>query len=71
MRFPPPTLLVVGEKDAAVQKLNREGFLFLRGLKELAVVPGAGHLFEEPGAMEEVVRLAKSWFQRHLAAGAG
>lgn len=64
-----PTLLVVGGADEAVLKHNRQAFLFLRGIKELAVVPGAGHLFEEPGAMEEVVRRAREWFLRHVPAG--
>jgi len=64
-----PTLLVVGGDDEAVLKHNRHAFLFLHGIKELAVVPGAGHLFEEPGAMEDVVRRAREWFLRHLPAG--
>ena len=63
-----PTLLVVGGADEAVLKHNRRAFVFLRGIKELAVVPRAGHLFEEPGAMEAVVLRAREWFLRHLPA---
>jgi putative phosphoribosyl transferase len=61
-----PVLLVVGERDDAVVALNREAERHLRGPKELAIVPGAGHLFEEPGAMEAVARLARAWFTRYL-----
>jgi putative phosphoribosyl transferase len=64
-----PTLLIVGERDQTVLALNREAFQKLRGEKDLAIIPGATHLFEEPGALEEVARLAKEWFGRHLAAG--
>jgi putative phosphoribosyl transferase len=61
-----PTLLIVGGHDLQVLDLNREAMARMRGLVELAVVPGAGHLFEEPGTMEEVSRLAEQWFHRHL-----
>jgi pimeloyl-ACP methyl ester carboxylesterase len=61
-----PTLLIVGERDAAVIGLNREAFQHLGGEKALAIVPGATHLFEEPGTMEEVARLAREWFARRL-----
>ncbi len=61
-----PTLLIVGELDTTVLGLNRRAFAQLRVEKELAVVPGATHLFEEPGALEEVTRLAADWFVRHL-----
>jgi pimeloyl-ACP methyl ester carboxylesterase len=61
-----PTLLIVGERDEVVRQLNEEAHEQLRGEKELAVVPGATHLFEEPGALEEVARLAAAWFKRHL-----
>lgn len=61
-----PTLLIVGERDTTVVGLNRRAFAQLRVEKELAIVPGATHLFEEPGALEEVTRLAADWFVRHL-----
>jgi pimeloyl-ACP methyl ester carboxylesterase len=60
------TLLIVGERDDMVLKLNEEAFEQLRCVKELAGVPGATHLFEDPGALEEVARLAAVWFRRHL-----
>jgi putative phosphoribosyl transferase len=61
-----PTLLIVGERDSTVLELNREALRALRAEKALAVVPGATHLFEEAGALEEVARLAREWFGRHL-----
>jgi pimeloyl-ACP methyl ester carboxylesterase len=64
-----PTLLIVGEADELVLELNRRALELLPCEKELAVVPGATHLFEEPGALEEVARLAADWFTRHLADG--
>lgn len=65
-----PTLLVVGGDDRSVRVLNEEAFALLRCAKELQVVPGASHLFEEPGALERVAELAASWFSRHLVASA-
>jgi putative phosphoribosyl transferase len=62
-----PTLLIVGGADTVVIQLNREALAQLRGEKELVIIPGATHLFEEPGALEEVARLAREWFERHLA----
>ncbi len=62
-----PTLLIVGELDWEVLQLNRLALTRLTVEKELAVVPGATHLFEEPGTLEEVARLAKEWFIRHLS----
>ena len=62
-----PTLLIVGGRDLAVLDLNRKALEALRVEKVLAVVAGATHLFEEPGALEEVARLAREWFDRHLA----
>jgi putative phosphoribosyl transferase len=59
-----PTLLVVGGRDEAVLKLNRDALARLEGKAELVVIPGAAHLFEEPGALEEVARLAAAWFER-------
>jgi putative phosphoribosyl transferase len=61
-----PTLLVVGGADRAVLDLNRTALRQLKGQGELAVVPGAGHLFEEPGALQRVAELATTWFRRHL-----
>lgn len=61
-----PTLLIVGEHDREVLRLNREALAQLAAPKELAVVPGATHLFEEPGTLEEAARLAKEWFVRYL-----
>jgi len=64
-----PTLLIVGGSDDAIIRLNEEALGKLLCVKELKIVPGATHLFEEPGKMEEVARLAADWFQRHLRAG--
>jgi putative phosphoribosyl transferase len=63
-----PTLLIVGGNDAAVLALNRQAFAVLPGEKALRVVPGASHLFEEPGALEEVAALAARWFLQYLPA---
>jgi putative phosphoribosyl transferase len=63
-----PTRLIVGGADDVVLRLNEEALARLRCEKDLEVVPGAGHLFTEPGALEEVSRLAAEWFERHLAA---
>jgi putative phosphoribosyl transferase len=62
-----PTLLIVGGNDDVVLELNREAQAQLRAESRIAVVPGATHLFEESGALEEVARLAGDWFLRHLA----
>lgn len=61
-----PTLLIVGERDVDVLQLNRRAYERLGGEKELRVVPGATHLFEEEGALEQVVRHAQEWFGRYL-----
>jgi putative phosphoribosyl transferase len=61
-----PTLLIVGGNDEVVLELNEQALRLLRCPKELVVIPGATHLFEEPGALEEVARLAKKHFQRYL-----
>lgn len=61
-----PTLLLVGGFDDVVLDLNRDAFAVLRCTKELVVVPGATHLFEEEGALEQVARHAAAWFSRHL-----
>jgi putative phosphoribosyl transferase len=60
------TLLIVGGLDREVLELNRRAQRELTALNELAVVPGATHLFEQPGALEQVARLARAWFERHL-----
>ena len=61
-----PTLLIVGGDDRQVIELNRAALAQLRCEKQLVIVPAATHLFEEPGALDEVARLARDWFQRHL-----
>jgi dienelactone hydrolase len=61
-----PTLLIVGGADPVVLELNKEAFELLQPEKQLVVIPGATHLFEEPGALEEVARLAADWFTQHL-----
>lgn len=61
-----PTLLIVGGDDAAVLELNRQALATLSREKELVIVPGASHLFEEPGTLEEVAGLARDWFVRHF-----
>lgn len=63
-----PTLLIVGGADKLVLELNRQAFELLRTEKRLVVVPGATHLFEEPGALEQVAQLAVDWFSRYLGA---
>ncbi len=63
-----PTLLIVGGDDTEVLALNREALRDLRGEKRLTVVPGATHLFEEPGTLDAVARLAADWFALHLHA---
>jgi putative phosphoribosyl transferase len=65
-RVKSPTLLIVGGYDGPVIEMNEEAYAWLRCEKELKIVPGATHLFEEPGALEEVARLAARWFQEHL-----
>ncbi len=70
-RVTAPTLLIVGGMDRFVLELNREALAQLTGEKALHVVPGATHLFEEPGALEEVSRLAGSWFADHLQEAPG
>ncbi len=62
-----PTLLIVGGRDPEVLRLNEEARRRLKGESELVVIPGATHLFEEPGALERVAELAAEWFGRHFA----
>ena len=61
-----PTLLIVGERDPVVIDLNREAERQIPGETRLVIIPGATHLFEEPGTLEQVARLARDWFLRHL-----
>jgi putative phosphoribosyl transferase len=61
-----PTLLIVGERDEQVLQLNKQALAHLAVEKELSVVPGATHLFEEPGTLEQAANLAKNWFIRYL-----
>ncbi len=61
-----PTLLIVGGRDLPVMAMNRDAFGELRAEKKLVVIPGATHLFEEPGALEEVAKLATNWFANYL-----
>src|SRR6266516_3823842 len=61
-----PTLLIVGGLDYPVIEMNEEALERMRCEKELKIVPGATHLFEEPETLQEVARLAANWFQRHL-----
>jgi len=61
-----PVLLIVGGSDYQVLELNRRAYDMIKAEKHLAIIPGATHLFEEPGALEEAARLAADWFKRHL-----
>jgi putative phosphoribosyl transferase len=61
-----PTLLIVGGRDSAVVPLNRSAMRRMRAPVRLEIVPGASHLFEEPGTLEQVARLARDWFAAHL-----
>jgi len=63
-----PTLLIVGERDEEVLRLNKKAYAQLKCEKAIAVIPHATHLFEEPGALEEVARLAARWFRKHVKA---
>jgi pimeloyl-ACP methyl ester carboxylesterase len=65
-RVTAPTLLIVGGRDTEVIALNRVAQADLAGESQLVIVPGAGHLFEEPGALENVAALARDWFLAHL-----
>ena len=66
-RVKAPTLLIVGEKDRLVDEINRQAFYRLSAEKEMVIVPNATHLFEEPGALDEVGTLTSQWFSRFLA----
>lgn len=62
-----PTLLLVGSHDYGVIELNEEAFTQIKSIKELVLISGATHLFEEPGTLEQVAAQAADWFTRHLA----
>lgn len=64
-----PTLLIVGGRDPTVHDLNRQALRLLAGRRRLEIIPGATHLFEEPGALERVADLAVGWFNDHLRSG--
>jgi putative phosphoribosyl transferase len=61
-----PSLLIVGGDDYIVIELNQQAYNLMEAEKELRIIPGASHLFEEPGALEQVARLASEWFRNHL-----
>lgn len=61
-----PTLLIVGQEDYGVREANEEVFLKLKCKKELAIIPNATHLFEEPGTLDRVAELASAWFKEYL-----
>jgi putative phosphoribosyl transferase len=67
-RVEAPTLLIVGANDEVVLGLNRKAYEKLKTTKNLEIIPGATHLFEEPGTLEQVARAAASWFKKHLSA---
>ena len=66
-----PTLLIVGAEDRTVVELNRRAFEELRCEKKIELVPGATHLFEEPGTLARAAQLAQAWFERHLRSDIG
>jgi len=66
-RVQAPTLAIVGGNDPVVLELNRQALARMNCVKALHVIPGAGHLFEEPGALEEVAKLARAWFTEELS----
>lgn len=70
-RVDAPTLLIVGGRDETVLEMNRQAQQAIPVECRLAVVPGATHLFEEPGTLEKVAELARDWFVTHLVAGRG
>lgn len=69
LRVTCPVLLIVGERDEPVIELNRLAMEDLHGPRHLAIVPGATHLFEEPGTLETAAGLAADWFESHLSPG--
>ncbi len=67
-RVEAPTLLIVGANDEVVLGLNQQAYEKLKTTKNLEIIPGATHLFEEPGTLEQAARAAASWFKKHLSA---
>jgi pimeloyl-ACP methyl ester carboxylesterase len=65
-RVTAPTLLIVGGADTPVIPLNEKAYHYLHRKKSLRIIPGASHLFEEPGALEQVAKIASEWFVEHL-----
>lgn len=65
-RVQAPTLLIVGSEDHAVIELNEQAYVSLACTKDFAIVPGATHLFEEPGTLEKAAKLAANWFLKYL-----
>jgi putative phosphoribosyl transferase len=65
-----PTLLLVGGEDFPVIEMNQQAYRLLRCPKQLTIIPGATHLFEEPGTLEDVAEQALHWFQRHFSSAA-
>jgi putative phosphoribosyl transferase len=65
-RVAAPTFLIVGGEDRAVIELNNKAYALIKAEKKLEIIPGATHLFEEPGKLEEVARLAAEWFSKFL-----
>ena len=61
-----PTLLIVGGEDQVVIELNKTAYDMIKAEKQLKIIPGATHLFEEPGTLEEAARLAADWFKKYL-----
>ena len=61
-----PTLFIVGGDDVQVIQLNNQAYQQLTSQKEMQIIPGATHLFEEPGALEQVAALAEGWFKKYL-----
>ncbi|MEW6721738.1 MAG: alpha/beta family hydrolase [Candidatus Micrarchaeota archaeon] len=62
-RLKTPTLLIVGGNDDVVIQLNQDAYMHMQCRKEMSIIPGAGHLFEEPGTLEEVAKQAAKWFR--------
>ena len=65
-RVAAPTLLLVGSLDTEVIELNKEAMAHMKSEKKLVIIPGATHLFEEPGKLEQVARISTDWFLNHL-----
>ena len=61
-----PTLLIVGGDDTPVIQMNQEAYDRMTALRKMIIIPGASHLFDEPGTLEEVARLATEWFEKYL-----